>query len=61
MSNCYWLSQPEITARLKVSQRPVHVTLKHIADTVSVVSKARSGKPKVTTPSENQYIKLPER
>uniref|UniRef100_A0A3B4XSX8 Transposase Tc1-like domain-containing protein n=1 Tax=Seriola lalandi dorsalis TaxID=1841481 RepID=A0A3B4XSX8_SERLL len=44
--------------RLKVSKGAVHGTLKRFGETGSVVSKARSGRPKVTTPSEDQYIKL---
>uniref|UniRef100_A0A3B4XIU1 Paired domain-containing protein n=1 Tax=Seriola lalandi dorsalis TaxID=1841481 RepID=A0A3B4XIU1_SERLL len=52
------LSQRQIMARLKVSKGAVHGTLKRFAESGSVVSKARSGRPKVTTPSEDQYIKL---
>lgn len=36
----------------------MHGSLQRFAETGSVVSKARSGRPKVTTPSEDQYIKL---
>ncbi|KAM7407138.1 hypothetical protein PAMA_003055 [Pampus argenteus] len=52
------LSQRQIMARLKVSKGAVHGTLKRAAETGSVVSKARSGRPKVTTPAEDQYIQL---
>ena len=52
------LSQCQIMARLKVSKGAVHGTLKRFAETGSVVSKARSGRPKVTTTSEDQNIKL---
>ncbi|KAF7656992.1 hypothetical protein LDENG_00033420 [Lucifuga dentata] len=45
-------------ARLKVSKGAVHGTLKRAAETGSVASKARSGRPKVTTPSEDRSIKL---
>lgn len=44
-------------ARVKFSKKAVHGTPKHFAEIVSVVSKARSGKPKETTLSEDQYIK----
>ena len=50
------LSQCQIMARLKVSKGAMHGILKCFAETGSVVSKARSGK--VTTPIEDQYIKL---
>ena len=52
------LSQRQIMARLHVSKGAVHGTLKRAAETGSVASKARSGRPKVTTPSEDEYIKL---
>uniref|UniRef100_A0A3B4WJ34 Paired domain-containing protein n=1 Tax=Seriola lalandi dorsalis TaxID=1841481 RepID=A0A3B4WJ34_SERLL len=52
------LSHRQIMAKLKVSKGTVHETRKRFAETGSVASKARSGRPKVTTPSEDQYIKL---
>uniref|UniRef100_A0A3B4V6T2 Transposase Tc1-like domain-containing protein n=1 Tax=Seriola dumerili TaxID=41447 RepID=A0A3B4V6T2_SERDU len=52
------LSQHQAMAKLSVSRGTVHGTLKRSAETGSLVSKARSGRPKVTTPSEDQYIKL---
>ena len=52
------LSQRQIVARLQVSKGAVHGTLKRAAETGSVASKARSGRPKVTTPLEDEYIKL---
>lgn len=51
------VSQHQIKARLKFSKRAVHGTLQHFMEIVSVVSKARSGKPTETSPSEDQYIK----
>lgn len=44
--------------RLKVSKGAEHGTLKRFAETGSVVSEARSVRPKVTTQLEDQYIKL---
>lgn len=50
--------QHQIMARLKVTNGAVDVTSKCFTETGSVVSKAQSGIFKVTTPSEDQYIKL---
>lgn len=44
--------------RLTVSKGAVHGTLKGFEETGSDASKARSDRPKVTTPLGNQYIKL---
>ena len=52
------LSQCQIMARLNVSKGAEHGTLKHFAETGSVISKTRSGRTKVSTPSEVQYFKL---
>lgn len=43
---------------IKVSKETVHGTAKCFADTGSAVSKAQSGRPKVTKQPEDQYIKL---
>ena len=53
------LSHCQTTAGLQVSKGAVYVTLKHFAETESVVSEARSDRPNATTLSEDQYIKLP--
>lgn len=45
-----------IMSRLKVSD--VNGTLKHFTETGSDVSKARSGRATVSSPSEHQYIQL---
>ena len=47
-----------VKPQLQVSKGAVHVTLKHFAETESAVSEARSDRPEVTTPPEDQYIKL---
>ena len=52
------MSQHQIMARLKVSKGAWHGVLKHLAETGSIATKARTGRPKVTTLSEDQYIKL---
>ena len=52
------LSQRQIAAKLKVSKGAVQRTLQRFSETKSFSSKARSGRPKATTPSEDQYIKL---
>lgn len=45
-------------ARLEVSKATEHGKLTHLVETGSVLSKVRSGRAKVTTPSEDPYIKL---
>ena len=52
------LSQCQIMARLNVSKGAEHGTLKHFAETGSVISKTQSVRTKVSTPSEVQYFKL---